>query len=61
LPRLRFPADLDLAPLVRSFGEGRGSLIALSAACSAARRANMIGARNESRRAPLRRRPSFAK
>jgi hypothetical protein len=31
LSRLRFAADLDLAPLVRSFGDGRGSLIALSA------------------------------
>ena len=30
LSRLRFPADLDLAPLVRSSGDGPGSLIALS-------------------------------
>ncbi len=30
LSRLRFAADLDLAPLVRSSGDGRGSLIALS-------------------------------
>jgi hypothetical protein len=30
LSRLRFAADFDLAPLVRSFGDGRGSLIALS-------------------------------
>lgn len=61
LSRLRFAADLDLALLVRSFGDGPGSLIALSARRSAAHRNNMTDARNESRRAPLRRRPSFAK
>ena len=30
MSRLRLPADLDLASLVRSSGDGRGSLIALS-------------------------------
>ncbi len=59
LSRLRFPANLDLAALVRSSGAGCGSLIALSEKAPArvarsgsyAHRDNMTDARNESRRA----------